>query len=264
MYRQTYVFRPGEDGIHVSASLLNQEEVDFGLLPFSDSVGKESGMDGEKKRNCPASDRCILGYPVRFFAGVPHKGVYRVTVGLSGGKQGVRKLNLYTGRRNLIRRDMEIKAGETRSITFYYHVCEYLPVVGEPARLDGNIQLNLLGDAQNLAECLLSVDIEETDVPTVFIAGDSLVADYETEYPYNPLTSFGSWGQNLPQYFEGLAFCNQAHGGLTTNCFKQDGHWNIVLDNIKPGDVFMMQFGHNDQKRRNLKAFDQYASNLRW
>ena len=26
----------------------------------------------------------------------------------------------------------------------------------------------------------------------------------------------------------------------------------------------MMEFGHNDQKRRNLKAFDQYASNLRW
>ncbi|MCD7752812.1 MAG: GDSL-type esterase/lipase family protein [Lachnospiraceae bacterium] len=264
MYRQTYVFRPGEDDIHVSASLLNQEEVDFGLLPFSDSVGKESGMDGEKKRNYPAFDRCILGYPVRFFAGVPHKGVYRVTVGLSGGKQGVRNLNLYTGRRNLIRRDMEIKAGETRSVTFYSHVCEYLPVVGEPARLDGNIRLNLLGDAQNLAECLLSVIIEETDVPTVFIAGDSLVADYETEYPYNPLTSFGSWGQNLPQYFDGLAFCNQAHGGLTTNCFRQDGHWDIVRDNIKPGDVFMLQFGHNDQKRRNLKAYVQYAANLCW
>ncbi len=209
-------------------------------------------------------DQRRLGTPFSYTVKVSHKGTYRVTMQLSGGSEGVRNLNLYTGRRNLIRRDMKIAAGETRTVIFYSHVCEYLPVVGEPPQTDLNIRIALLGDAPNLADCLLSVNIEEADVPTVFIGGDSLVADYEAEYPYNPLMSFGSWGQNLPQYFDGLAFCNQAHGGLTTNCFKQDGHWEIVRDNIKPGDVFMLQFGHNDQKRRNLKAFMQYAANLRW
>ncbi len=209
-------------------------------------------------------DHNILGVPYRYSVQVPHKGVYRVTVTLSGGRTGARKLNLYTGRRNLICRDMELAPGETRTIVFYSHVCEYLPVVGEPAQLKLSIDVMLLGETDCLADCLRSVKMEEAQVPTVFIGGDSLVADYEAEYPYNPLMSFGSWGQNLPQYFEGLAFCNQAHGGLTTNCFRQDGHWSIVRDNIKTGDVFMMQFGHNDQKRRNLKAFDQYASNLRW
>ena len=66
------------------------------------------------------------------------------------------------------------------------------------------------------------------------------------------------------QYFDGLAVCNQAHGGMTTNCFRDDGHWDIVCRNIRPGDIFMMEFGHNDQKRRNLRPFGQYAANLRW
>ncbi|MCD8327216.1 MAG: GDSL-type esterase/lipase family protein [Lachnospiraceae bacterium] len=209
-------------------------------------------------------DKRILGFPFTRRLQVPRKGVYCVTVRLSGGRTGVRNLNLYTGRRNLIRRDMELAPGELCTVAFYAHVCEYIPVVGEGAKLDLSITVTLLGDADCLADCFLSMAAEEASVPTVFIGGDSLVADYEAEYPYNPLMNFGSWGQNLPQYFQGMAFCNQAHGGLTTNCFRQDGHWNIVRDNIRPGDVFMMQFGHNDQKRRNLKAFVQYASNLRW
>ncbi len=264
MYRQTYVFRPTEDGLTVSASLLDREEVDYKLLPFSDSTADtKKALQAEKSGNSSGDSR-IGGCPLQFLAGVPHKGVYRVTVGLAGGANGEKNLNLYTGRRNLIRRDMEIAAGETYEVTFCSHVCEYLPVVGEAAQLDLHIRVSLLGGNSNPTKCLQSVQIEEADVPTVFIGGDSLVADYEAEYPYNPLMSFGSWGQNLPQYFDGLAFCNQAHGGLTTNCFRQDGHWDIVRDNIKPGDVFMFQFGHNDQKRRNLKAYVQYASNLRW
>ncbi|MCD7806768.1 MAG: GDSL-type esterase/lipase family protein, partial [Lachnospiraceae bacterium] len=209
-------------------------------------------------------DHRILGVPFCTQVKVPRKGVYRVRVRLTGGAAGVRNLNLYTGRRNMICRDMELKPGESRMVSFYSHVCEYLPVVGEPPRLSLSVDVALLGDARCLADCFVSMEAEEAGAPTVFIGGDSLVADYQAESPYNPLTSFGSWGQNLPQYFQGLSFCNQAHGGLTTNCFRQDGHWNIVRENLKPGDVFLMQFGHNDQKRRNLKAFDGYASNLRW
>jgi hypothetical protein len=33
---------------------------------------------------------------------------------------------------------------------------------------------------------------------------------------------------------------------------------------MKKGDFFIMQFGHNDQKRRNLAAFGGYINNLRW
>ena len=111
---------------------------------------------------------------------------------------------------------------------------------------------------------LTGVHIEPAECPVLYIAGDSLVTDYEGLYPYNPIRNFGSWGQNMLQYFNRIAVSDQAHGGLTTNCFRDDGHWNIISENIKPGDIFMMEFGHNDQKRRNLKAFDQYASNLRW
>ncbi|MCR4902832.1 MAG: hypothetical protein K6A23_08235, partial [Butyrivibrio sp.] len=65
-------------------------------------------------------------------------------------------------------------------------------------------------------------------------------------------------------YFENIAVNNQAHSGMTSNCFRDDGHWDIVYSRIKEGDIFMLQFGHNDQKRRNLAAFKGYADNLRW
>jgi hypothetical protein len=51
---------------------------------------------------------------------------------------------------------------------------------------------------------------------------------------------------------------------MTTNCFRDDGHWDIVKSHFKKGDIFIMQFGHNDQKRRNLAAFGGYINNLRW
>ena len=97
---------------------------------------------------------------------------------------------------------------------------------------------------------LTGVHIEPAECPVLYIAGDSLVTDYEGLYPYNPICNFGSWGQNLLQYFNRIAVSDQAHGGLTTNCFRDDGHWNIISENIKPGDIFMMEFGHNDQKQK--------------
>ncbi len=245
------------------------------------------------------------GCPLIFRAKVPGKGVYRVTVTLSGGERGCERLDLCTGRRNLVKRGLRLEPGEIWKTSFFVNVCEYLPVVGEPERLDDTIYVTVLeshreGDdglqdaggipsgAQGGGEnrrsqqgvggnpsglrngaaestwALTEVCIEEAQAPTVFLAGDSLVTDYEGQYPDNPLMNYGSWGQDLLSFLPGAAVSNQAHAGMTTNCFRDDGHFEIVRRNIRPGDVFMMQFGHNDQKRRYLKAYVQYAANLRW
>lgn len=200
------------------------------------------------------------GYPLRLQVSVPEQGVYAVTIQIQGGNTGLNHVNIYTGRRNLVQRDILIPANEVYSYTYLVHVCEYIPIMGQAPREDLSVYISITGDIARLS----GVIIEKSQAPTLFIGGDSIVADYEAYYPYNPIINGGSWGHNLLQYFSGLAIDNQAHGGMTTNCFRDDGHWDIIEKRIRPGDIFMFQFGHNDQKRRNLSAFKGYSNNLRW
>lgn len=266
----------GTDGIYLSAGDIFEEGKEAGFVDFSKNERKPdrftgtggfnpdgTGYDGRipvPQDSVNGVELSGKGYPLCFRVRVPYKGVYAVTVTIQGGENGLSGLQLYTGRKNLVKRDIEIAPGGIFTCNFYCHICEYIPVVGKPAVLDCSVYVTVLGGDARLS----GVTVAEASAPTVFLAGDSLVADYDGLYPYNPLLNGGSWGQNLLQYIPGMAVNNQAHGGMTTNCFRSDGHLDIVADNIRPGDIFIMEFGHNDQKRRNLKAFDQYASNLRW
>jgi len=279
MYQKTFTFCQKQNETQLDAKDFYSEETGCGFLPFSavpadaDRFTATAGWNPSEEL-CKKGESALPeisaneygvevrepGFPLRFRVKVPDKGVYRVTLTVHGGQSGIKNMNIYVGRRNLVFRDQTIEPESEQTFVFHTHVCEYQPVVGEPMRLDSSVYVAVLGSPARITE----ITVEQAQAPTVFIAGDSLVADYDTAYPYNPLISYASWGQNLPQYFSGLAFCNQAHGGMTTNCFRQDGHWEIVSRNIRPGDVFLMEFGHNDQKRRNLKAYVQYAANLRW
>ena len=275
MFERKFTFNGGE-GTAVRAGDIYSQDRGYGFLdPLGGGVGRDRftgtggwtpAGDGREIPEAVMSDSEDgvemegAGMPLRFRVDVPEKGVYAVGVTIRGGREGLRGLNIYSSRRNLVKRDIEVEPGGVFTYRYYVHVCEYIPVVGEPMKLDSSVYVSVLGEKARLT----AVTVKKSQAPTLFIAGDSLVADYDAACPYNPLINGGSWGQNLLQYFDGLAVCDQAHGGMTTNCFREDGHWEIVYRNIQPGDVFMMEFGHNDQKRRNLKAFGSYSANLRW
>lgn len=90
------------------------------------------------------------------------------------------------------------------------------------------------------------------------------MADYGAEYPYHPSACYGGWGQAFDAWLNGgIAVCNQAHNGRTTESFRAEGHYEIVMKAIRPGDYFMMQFGHNDQKHGHLQAWGGYRDNLK-
>ncbi|ASA21604.1 rhamnogalacturonan acetylesterase [Paenibacillus donghaensis] len=280
MYSRTYTFSGhlSDKVIHLPAEYMFQEEAGGGFIPYTEPFGK--GMDRFKDyagwypypKAEQARERIELlhteygvelheeGWPLRFRAVVPEPGVYAVKIQIAGGEEGISRLNLYSGRRNLARRDICIAPGEVFTYQYKVHICDYIPVVGQPPRSDLSVYITVSGTLARLSE----VSIEQSEAPTLFLGGDSIVADYAVQYPYNPLISGGSWGQHLLQYFNGTAVDNQAHGGMTTNCFREDGHWEIINRRIRPGDVFMFQFGHNDQKRRSLAAFTGYSANLRW
>lgn len=93
----------------------------------------------------------------------------------------------------------------------------------------------------------------------ILLAGDSTVANCPThEYPMS------GWGAQLaPHVYTWAAVYNFAKGGASTESFREDGLWNQLLETAGVGDVVLMQFGHNDQKKVHLAARTGYAANLR-
>lgn len=93
---------------------------------------------------------------------------------------------------------------------------------------------------------------------TIHLAGDSTVAP-------GPLddTGVAGWGAALHEHVEEPVH-NEAIGGATSASFLAEGRWQRVLDAVQPGDVVVIQFGHNDQKEPETLAADGgYTANLR-
>lgn len=89
-----------------------------------------------------------------------------------------------------------------------------------------------------------TIALESADVPTVYIAGDSTVTDQRWE-------DGASWGQMLTRFFgPDIAIANHAESGETLKSFTTGLRLAKVLERMRPGDWFLIQFGHNDQKQQ--------------
>lgn len=99
-------------------------------------------------------------------------------------------------------------------------------------------------------------------IPTIYLIGDSTVADYSLEDDYDskryPLVG---WGQMFQPFFvkdslkhvehllgkvDQVKVDDRAKGGRSTRTFFQEGRWAAIYKNLQKGDVVMIQFGHND------------------
>lgn len=79
---------------------------------------------------------------------------------------------------------------------------------------------------------------------TVFLAGDSTVSQYADTASE---TDQAGWGQMLSLYLDPLAKVdNRAIGGRTARRFIDEGALAKIGNELKPGDVLMLQFGTND------------------
>ena len=76
---------------------------------------------------------------------------------------------------------------------------------------------------------------------TIFIAGDSTAATYNN-------ADHQGWGAVFQQYFDDkkVTVDNRAKGGRSTRTFIAEGWWDKLLNDVKPGDIVLIQFGHND------------------
>lgn len=107
---------------------------------------------------------------------------------------------------------------------------------------------------------------------TVLLAGDSTVAAMPAGE--TPMTG---WGPHLAAPLNtrvtelllraghdpvSVPVLNVAKGGATTESHRDEWLWDALLLASQPGDVLVIQFGHNDSKRPHLAAGTGYRDNL--
>ncbi|MCX4557000.1 rhamnogalacturonan acetylesterase [Streptomyces sp. 2-1] len=79
---------------------------------------------------------------------------------------------------------------------------------------------------------------------TLYIAGDSTAAQ-----KYADAAPETGWGMALPFFLrERLAVANHAVNGRSSKSFIDEGRLDVILAAIRPGDLLLIQFGHNDSK----------------
>jgi lysophospholipase L1-like esterase len=123
----------------------------------------------------------------------------------------------------------------------------------------GNI-LNLSFDGATPA--LHGVGFASASIPTIFVAGDSTVCDWDPP-TYNPFapdgTDVAGWAQELSQFLSpGIAVANYADSGETAGSFYTK-FYPPEKAAMKQGDFLFVQFGHNDMKSDTAA---QYQANL--
>ena len=205
--------------------------------------------------------------PLTFATDVPGEGNYQVRIVLHA--EAAAEAFLFLGRRRLAWRGSLSETADVGAMhlmedgnwegCFVTNICPIIPRTFTEPMEDLTLDVTLFGRGVSLLE----VELTPWTGRTVYIAGDSTVTDQNTDYPYLPGSSYCGWGQMLSAYLGGrMAVSNHAHSGLTTESFRSEGHYQILLDRITEGDICLMQFAHNDQKLMHLMAEGGYRENL--
>jgi len=254
-------------GINRKESYLIYPETNGGFVPqwwydgkkLTDIVFTEYGCTWDPTDAVLKADlegRCL---PLCYRLDVPRRGSYRLTLTL-WAEEDAEEVLVYVGRRRLAWRG-SIPAGERVEVTA---VCDVSPIIprGQSDLIDDlGVCFSLLSGSGKLF--LQSARLEAISACTVYIMGDSTVTDQTAGYPYAPGVSYGGWGQMLGMFLpDGYCVSNHAHSGLTTESFRSEGHWAVMSQLVKAGDLCLIQFGHNDQKLALLQPDEGYTERL--
>lgn len=237
--------------------LLKVPEINNGFkLPEKEESSVETNIH-QDELGCYVNEKDI---PLTFKAAIPHNGNYRVHIKVTTDAKGADHLLVLSQCRRLMAYGKDLEPNNTYEYEFNVNVCSIIPDHKKQPYSNTGVTITLLGGSVRISE----LSIEEVDVPTVYIAGDSTVTDQLGNYPYEPTKNYCGWGQMLTVFCnDKVALSNHAHSGLSTETFINEGHYQIVMDHIKTGDFYFMQFGHNDQKVASLDAKGGYTNNIK-
>ena len=83
-------------------------------------------------------------------------------------------------------------------------------------------------------------------LPSLYIVGDSTAN--VTGNPADGAKQRVGWGDPFAAYFDPakIRAVNAASAGRSSRTYMQEGKWQAVVDQLRPGDFVLIQFGHND------------------
>ncbi len=120
-------------------------------------------------------------------------------------------------------------------------------------------RLNARSAADGLMRCnhpevvplhaMMKTDLPTTGVkrekgkPVVFITGDSTVKNTDRDED-----GMWGWGSQAATIFDTdkITIQNSAQAGRSCRSYLREGRWDKVINDVRPGDFVLIQFGHND------------------
>ncbi|WP_020530390.1 rhamnogalacturonan acetylesterase [Flexithrix dorotheae] len=247
------------DCLPVKADMQYSTERGYGLL--SHEAVKEGKREGNDALH---HDFLISEKPFYFVVDLP-AGNYKVKIGFGNAEEATFSTVKAESRRLMI---PEVATLANELVTQDIVVNVRTPQINETEKirlksrefpyLNWDNRLTL--EFGNKKPCITSVEImEASDVPTVFLAGNSTVVDQE----YEP---WAAWGQMFPSFFkEDIAIANFAESGETLKAFVGEKRLQKVLSLMREGDYLFIEFAHNDQKPggAHVDAFSGYKEMLK-
>jgi lysophospholipase L1-like esterase len=95
---------------------------------------------------------------------------------------------------------------------------------------------------------------------TLHIVGDSTAAEFPATDPRV------GWGAVLGAELDGVRVNDAARSGRSSKSYLDEGHFAALEPQLQPGDLVLIEFGHNDEKPDPARATDPattFRDNLR-
>ncbi|HEX2873086.1 MAG TPA: GDSL-type esterase/lipase family protein [Polyangiaceae bacterium] len=210
--------------------------------------GSVTGGDAEAPLDAALLSKCTGTNPIVCTIPVPANGNYTVTVELGGAAASRSRVQAEEHRISVP--PTALGAGQYSRHTFSLNVREEKhDGYGAPEKI-----LNLLiddgGDTDDATVPALHGlgFVAAPNLPTIFVAGDSTVCDWEPTYAATkagPLER--GWAQEFSQFLKpSIAVANYADSGETASGFYGK-FWPPAKALLREGDFVFIEFGHNDQ-----------------
>lgn len=198
------------------------------------------------RRNANAYDNIGMAFRIDLPAGVYHIEVTvlsrpeQTLVSVSGMNAEQIALKTFWDAAMLIPRIHT--AGFTGNVWTYDYINtrDYLEIEIEPACPEREVSLS------SIRVSSLPARTGPSRTPAIFTLGDSTVKSYI--YEENLMSG---WGQIFDDFFDKdkVSVMNYAMGGRSLSTLYREGRINDLLLNSHPGDVLLLQSGHNDEAR---------------
>jgi lysophospholipase L1-like esterase len=230
--------------------------------PAAGSDPVQFAFDGPALRIEPTD---IQGEHAFFISIDEAPGTYRVTLTLGGAVAS--DITVKAELRRLMLTDMAVPAKGTRTASFLVNVRTPEIAGGGAVRLKAPRENGAEGVAWDRRLTLefngrnpgvRAITVEPVTVPVIYLLGDSTVCDQSGE-PY------ASWGQMLTAMIGPRAVvANHGESGESVVASNDRGRFAKILGEIRPGDLFVVQFGHNDMKdkAKDPQAATKYRDGL--